>query len=278
MRGYAHLAGKPLRGRQTRRQQFASFSFEFSMSQPDLSRDQVDKLTDARAKPTADAVRIDSPAIDPGSLWIAISQTPGVGVSITDREGRLLFVNDTAQVLFSQASDIDYAGKRISDFHPPEYVRERLAMIQRVLEEGRPLSIEHIYHGCRIHSTVWPIRDAKPPYNRVIVVSRDMGARPDGIDFPENCETVQTDYIDLGSLDVLSRRELEVLALLGHGLSVPRTAAILHRSPKTIERHKASIARKLGLHGQAEIVAIVTSVGLDLKDTKLKRLPKPPPS
>ncbi|TWU45170.1 Bacterial regulatory protein, luxR family [Novipirellula aureliae] len=77
-------------------------------------------------------------------------------------------------------------------------------------------------------------------------------------------EVVATQYIGLGTLDVLTRRELEVLVLLGHGLSVPRAAAILHRSPKTVERHKDSISKKLRLRGQAKLVGVATSVGLDL--------------
>lgn len=222
--------------------------------------------------------RVDPPAIDPASLWMAMSRTPGVGVSITDAEGRLLFVNDTAMVLFSQTSGIDYQGKKISDFHPPEYVAERLAMVRRVLDQGKPLAIKHIYHGQRIESTIWPIRDASPPFNRVIVISRADSGRTEsgGIDpsLAGAIETVSTQYIGLGPLSILTRRELEVAVLLGHGLSVPQVAKLLHRSPKTIQRHKAAISQKLDLHGQAELVAVVTAMGLDLDDTKLKRFGK----
>lgn len=216
--------------------------------------------------------RIDPPTIDPSSLWAAMSQTAGVGVSITDAEGRLLFVNDTAMVLFEETADVDYKDKRISDFHPPEYVKERLAMIGRVLAEGKPLSITHIYHGRKITSTVWPIRDRTPPFNRVLVISQSE-SNSDAPRFPDLCETVESQYIGLGALSVLSRRELEVAILLGHGMNVPKVAKLLHRSPKTIQRHKASISTKLQVHGQAELVQMVTAMGLDLDHSKLKRLP-----
>lgn len=238
------------------------------------------RMSDTTAKQNSDALsgdlrRVDPPLIDPSSLWAAISQTPGVGISITDSEGRLLFVNDTAQVLFERTTNIDYHGKRISDFHPPEYVRERLAMIHRVLKESKPLAITHIYHGRKISSTVWPIRDRTPPYNRVIVISYSE-ANSDAMPFADTCETVKSDYIGLGPLSVLSRRELEVAILLGHGMNVPRVAELLHRSPKTIQRHKASISEKLNVHGQAELVQIITAMGLELDDSKLKRLPETP--
>ncbi|TWU34999.1 PAS and helix-turn-helix domain-containing protein [Novipirellula artificiosorum] len=225
-----------------------------------------------RSAPATFRSRIDPPELDPGSIWRALSRTPGVGVSITDAEGRLLFVNDTSKVLFSKSSDIDYEGKRISDFHPPEFVAERLELIARVLREGKPLSLCHIYHGRRIESTVWPIRDRTPPFNRVIVVTQARTADQShhGSTEPQ-IESVKTQYIGLGPLQVLTRRELEVLVLLGHGLSVPRAAAVLHRSPKTIERHKDSISKKLKLHGQANLVTLTTSIGLELSDAKLKR-------
>lgn len=217
------------------------------------------------------AVRIDPPAIDPNSLWMALSQTPGIGVSITDIHGRLLFVNDTSMVLFSEQTGIEYNGKSISDFHPPEFVAERLAMIRKVIEQSKPLRICHVYRGRRIESVVWPVKDKLPPFNRVIVISRQTNFEISMALNLDSMETVTTNYIDLGSMNVLSRRELEVLVLLGHGLSVPRTAAILHRSPKTIQRHKASISSKLGLRGQAELVQFVTSLGLELSDAHLKR-------
>ncbi len=122
------------------------------VSVPEQQNPSVSGSSEARR------TRVDPPQIDPASLWAAMSQTKGVGVSITDAEGRLLFLNDTAMVLFSERTGIEYQGKYIRDFHSPEYVQERLAMIGRVLSEGKPLSMRHIYHGKQIHSTVWPIR------------------------------------------------------------------------------------------------------------------------
>ena len=221
-----------------------------------------------------DIVRVEGPQMDAASLWAAMTNTPGVGVSITDADGNLLFVNDTAKVLFSESRNVDYRGKNIRDFHPHEFAEERLAMIGRVLRDGKPLSISHIYHGRRIHSTVWPVCDHRPPYNRAIVVTHERSHDPISPELAGNCETISSAYIDLGTLNVLTQRELEVLVLLGHGMSVPEVAAILYRSPKTIQRHKASISEKLGARGQAELVAIVSSVGLNMNDIQLKRLPQ----
>lgn len=220
---------------------------------------------------SAQRTRRDPPALDANSLWQALSMTPGVGVSIMDSKGSLIFVNETSQLLFFNQVGADYQGKTVHDFHPPDFCRERIDMIGRVLREKRPLGIRHIYFGRRIESTVWPINDSRPPFNRVIVVSHNQASGPVAAEAPFHFETFDTDFIGLGPLDVLTRRELEVLVLLGHGASVPQAAAALHRSANTIQRHKESISRKLKLHGQAAIVALVASMGLEIGDAQRQR-------
>lgn len=54
-------------------------------------------------------------------------------------------------------------------------------------------------------------------------------------------------------LDRLSDRELEVLRLIAGGLKTGEIAQHLHRSVNTIEAHRASLKRKLGVETSAEL-------------------------
>lgn len=215
--------------------------------------------------------RADPPVADPTVLWRVLSNTPGVGVSIMDSRGALIFVNETSQRLFFDRAGVDYRGKTVHDFHPPAFCEERIEMIGRVLAEKRPMVIRHIYFGRRIESTLWPIDDRKPPYDRVVVVSHNHASEPLAEESETKFETFETRFIDLGPLDTLTQRELEVLVLLGHGLSVPDAAATLHRSPSTVQRHKEAISTKLAVHGQAALVSLVASIGLEMSDARLRR-------
>lgn len=56
----------------------------------------------------------------------------------------------------------------------------------------------------------------------------------------------------------LTRRELEVLRLLGRGLNTKTAARELHVSPATVRNHVQNILGKLGVHSRLEAVAHAT--------------------
>jgi DNA-binding NarL/FixJ family response regulator len=62
------------------------------------------------------------------------------------------------------------------------------------------------------------------------------------------------------SVGSLSRRETEVLRLLGEGLSNREIAERLYISPKTAEHHVSRIYAKLGLKSRAEAAAYAVRV------------------
>jgi len=63
-------------------------------------------------------------------------------------------------------------------------------------------------------------------------------------------------------IGLLSTREAEIFHLVVQGLSNESLASRLGISVKTIETHRASINRKLGLHSTAEIVRFAARHGL----------------
>jgi DNA-binding NarL/FixJ family response regulator len=64
------------------------------------------------------------------------------------------------------------------------------------------------------------------------------------------------------SVDVLSRREREVLQLVAEGNTTKAIAAALHVTVKTIEGHRHAIMAKLDLHSIAELTKFAVREGL----------------
>ncbi len=62
-------------------------------------------------------------------------------------------------------------------------------------------------------------------------------------------------------LDKLTKRQREVLSLLGEGLGRAEIAERLFRSPKTIDNHCTRIYEKLGVHSHASLVRLLHEHG-----------------
>ncbi len=86
--------------------------------------------------------------------------------------------------------------------------------------------------------------------------------------YPSLAKLLVQDYLRTHSLkeetqfNDITPREREVLALLAEGASTEEIAAALVISPKTVERHRENIMRKLNLHSRAELVRYAIRKGI----------------
>ena len=62
--------------------------------------------------------------------------------------------------------------------------------------------------------------------------------------------------------DTVTQREKEILKLVSEGYSSRETGDILHISPKTVERHRSNLMKKLDLHNVSELTAMAIEKGL----------------
>lgn len=202
-------------------------------------------------------------------LWEILSSDPGTGVSILTLEGQILFVNERARQIFFDGAQADVVESRLSDWFPEPWVEERLSVFRRLDQEDRHLAVlRSIWNGRQIQSTMWRIPDDA----KVLVITRMGLSEP-----PVGSDVVESKMVDLGPLDVLTTRELEVLALIGQGMRLKEIAKMLYRAPKTIENHRLSIGRKLGETDRMRLAEIARDASLELSDAYLDRLERPKP-
>lgn len=211
-------------------------------------------------------------------LWRSLISEPHTGVSIIRRDGTLLYLNEQAAHIFlpPDADRADAVGEKLDALYPAAFAEERRNLIERVIDEDRPITFRAIWHGYQHLSWFYPIEDAteveegthEAQGTVLIITRRVVGDAEDAQLADTGAERLDAEVIDLGELDILSPRELVVIALLGRGLSLKETARMLHRSVRTIETQRDSIGQKLNLAGRADLIKLVQRVGLTIDDAQ----------
>lgn len=85
---------------------------------------------------------------------------------------------------------------------------------------------------------------------------------------PSICDKVVAGYLSLGdssvkepTWEVLTRREREVIKLIAEGKRTKEIATYLSLSPKTIEKHRANLMKKLDLHSVSAVTVYAIQNG-----------------
>jgi len=203
-------------------------------------------------------------------VWEAITANPAMGVAVVDLDGTLHYANPKMARLIFQREFADVVGQSLRDLLPQPWVEERMRIMRRVLETGRPALVRHIWAGRQqqsaIHSLQTPIGEA----HRFLVLNHE--GEHESMNGAGRYDLVESEVAHLGALDTLTVRELQVLALMKEGLTLDEIAGYLHRSPKTIQSHRDSISRKLNETSRVRLAKIARDAGLELRDAELQRI------
>lgn len=212
-------------------------------------------------------------------IWNTFASDPTTGLTILTSDGLIEYLNpQSVRIFFGDDRDPgSVMGKTIFEIgFPQEWANERIDLIRDIIRTGKRRLLRTVWNGKQQFSWMSPIGgDDESPFDRVLVVTRRIPASHEGeFLIGDEIEVVHSGVICLGELSALTPRELQVLALLGQGLSIKDIAATLHRSVKTIENHRESIGRKLKRTRGVELAGIARSAGLTVEDSKRQRMGK----
>ena len=118
---------------------------------------------------------------------------------------------------------------------PMEVAHSRLALASAIAAERPEVALSEARAALDAFERFQAARDA----DAAGALLRSLGARP----------------ASTRTSGVLTKREAEVLELLGHGLSNPEISDRLYISRKTVEHHVGNILAKLGLRSRGEASA-----------------------
>ncbi|MDQ7012459.1 MAG: LuxR C-terminal-related transcriptional regulator [Planctomycetota bacterium] len=200
-------------------------------------------------------------------IFEQLATTAGLSVCLMEADGTIVYVNETATKVYGGGTVEEHIGRRLDEVYPPEWAREKIALLRRVAESGERLVIRFIWNGKRVEAQYQRVdADTEGP-TRILVIARE-GITDDEL-LPEDFKIVTTGTAHFGPLAVLSPRELEVLALIGQGKSAKQIGEILTLSPRTVERHRDSIGKKLQKRDRVSLALIAQAAGLELRDAHL---------
>jgi PAS domain S-box-containing protein len=177
-------------------------------------------------------------------------------VFVADGSGRYVVANHAfCELLGAPASRV--LGSRISDWFGSEVAAERRALREHVLRTGRAVHVTDMLRGRRYTGVVRPFE--APPLTGCILVT--LQPRPPMED-ERRAGLYPLKHHDLGPLSGLTKREMEILELIGQGLTQREIGARLGRTVKTIEAHRAALGRKLGARKNVNLVQIAMAAGM----------------
>ncbi|MGV6815056.1 MAG: LuxR C-terminal-related transcriptional regulator [Phycisphaerales bacterium] len=204
-------------------------------------------------------------------IWNNVTTDPTTGITLMSIDGIILYINTQSVRIFFN-TDLDpseYVGKSLYELDfSDDWARERIELFEKIQATGEPVLIRTIWHGKQQFSwmSLIPGEDDGEA-DRVMVITRRIAAGDEANHFLEgDHEVFNSKVIRLGELQKLTPRELEILALIGQGMTIKEIAAALFRSVKTIENHRESIGRKLHKTRGVELAYIAHSAGLRVED------------
>jgi DNA-binding NarL/FixJ family response regulator len=157
-----------------------------------------------------------------------------------------------------------------------DFAMPRLTGIQvaRQLARSRPdlriliLSMheneQYFYEALKAGASGYVLKSAA---DRDLVDACRAAMRGEPFLYPQAVSALIRDYLDRAgeggrSAEILTPRELEILKLIAEAHSTKDIAALLVISPKTVERHRANILRKLGMSDRVELTRYAIRRGL----------------
>jgi DNA-binding NarL/FixJ family response regulator len=201
-------------------------------------------------------------------IWASLIEDAHVGVMIVDAEGQVRFANSWAEELVGVK--ITPGATSLREIWPEELAKERLDHVRESAATARPMAIDGMIRGRFVRTIVRPLGSELRGRRSVLMVFSPANIAPGTTGKQGLAQSPPTGGMvavrarvdDPGKLADLTTRELEILKLIGAGLSTADIAKHLHRSVKTVEWHRVSLGNKLGVANRVELARIAIAAGL----------------
>jgi len=196
------------------------------------------------------------------SIWTAVRSDFGCYVFIVGEEGEIIFLNASAE-RWMNGEKASIQPRSLFDLFPKHVASERISFVGEALSSGSPIVVDGLIGGEGLRNTIRPLPASSEHPRAALFVFQPLSQLVGSSDSRNELPTRRVArHNDLGMLERLTPRELQVLTLIARGLSSNAIAEKLHRSRRTIDCHRASIGHKLDIESRADLALIAVRAGL----------------
>lgn len=193
---------------------------------------------------------------------------PFLGVIVAEPPHRISWTNAVGTDMLAGNPKEVLIGRRLTDLFPEDMMREIGVLAARQAFGSQPPVLRVIWNDRELFIRVAVIGANEPEERRTLVLQlrwaslsvEDAARSPSA---PPMVDSLVAKYADLARL---TPRELEVLAMVGQGMTIREIAEALFRSEKTIQNHRDAVGTKLGLRNRVELAAVARRAGLTIDD------------
>ncbi|QKK10015.1 MAG: hypothetical protein HND58_18895 [Planctomycetota bacterium] len=205
------------------------------------------------------------------SVWRALCADADAAVTVCDRDGKIHFANELSNRFFRWQQTVrqgrdpgaaNTARNTVKDAASTSAIDERLRLFTRVCDTGRGVAYESLVQGIRQFVTVRPVQGSNGQTFALIIARRMHAWERAELLADETLDVVELETHDPGILATLSPRELDVLILLGGGMTHAEIAERLDLSVRTIERHRDRLGQKLRAGNRVDLARFAIRAGL----------------
>lgn len=210
------------------------------------------------------------------AVFEATASNPFVGVLVLSDPGRIEYMNDQCARMFAgeSARASDMVGHTVASLFPRPCALECEESVRHIRATRRSVCRRKLWLGSQLfiifsHLSSLP---GQPGANAILCMTHRVRGYEPTIPLGPETDQFESGVVRLGRLDVLTKQELRVMALVGRGMSVREAAKALHRAEKTVESHCVSIHRKLRISDRVEMASLAQEAGLTLEDAERVRV------
>lgn len=192
------------------------------------------------------------------ALVDALTIDAGRAVMVFSEMGELIFSNRQAMEWLGDISALGSVGAD-GRTRRAEFARENLDVVRHVFRTGTSTGMVHAPGGRRQRVTYRLLPTPTGTERLVLGVGHPL-------EFPEGFVEVGVPADQrpqaVAMIATLTERETQVLRLISQGLTTAQVAERIGRTVKTVEAHRASLGRKLGVTNRVQLAHIAMQAGL----------------